>query len=248
MRYITLIFIGLLFIENCTKDSCEDIASTRYHYPSLPSDHSSWTSGEVDRYVDLPVKVAHCISTDTLIQSDLDYPYLGLFFAGVTPQDGYDLVHNQFIGLSELENRSDRGHSLLKLYKAMDPLGFDRNWDTLKIGHYLLKEMEMEIISSQYVNLRNLDSLEFNQMFIRSMEVYDLEKTSMDFYGYYGLIYPTTQVARMMLIRKYEPFILLYNSDVNIISMTETYDPGYIYVIESIHNTALDYLKTIKNQ
>jgi hypothetical protein len=247
MRYIPLLIIGLLFIESCNKDSCEDIASTRYHYPSLPSDHSSWTSEEVDRFFDLPVKVAHCISTDTLIQSDLDYPYLDLFFAGATPQDGYNLVHNQFRGLPELENRSDRGHSLLKLYKAVDPLGFDRNWDTLSIGFYILKEIEIEVIQSQYVNLQNLDSLEFNDMFTRSMEVYDLEKTSMDFYGYFGLKFPTTEVARMMLLRKYEPFILLYKSDVNILNLTETYSPGYIYLIELIHNTAMDYLKTIKN-
>lgn len=247
MRYITILFIGLLFIENCSKDSCQDISNTKYHYPSLPSDHSSWTSEEVDKYVDLPQNIAHCISTDTLIQSVLDYPYLGLFFAGVTPQDGYNIVHNQFRGLPELENRSDRAHSLLKFYKAMDPLGFDRNWDKLSIGHYLLKVMEIEIIQSQYVNLQKLDSLEFNEMFTRSMEVYDLEKTSIDFYGYYGLIYPTAEVARMMLLRKYEPFILLYNSDVNILTLTETYDPGYIHIIELIHATALDYLKTIKN-
>jgi hypothetical protein len=247
MRYITILFIGLLFIENCSKDSCEDIASTRYHYPSLPSNHSTWTSEEVDKYVDLPKSVAHCISTDTLIQSVLDYPYLSLFFTGAGRQDGYNLVLNQFRGLPELENRSDRGHSLLKLYKAFDPLGFNRNWDTLTIGFYILKEIEIEIIQSQYVNLKNLDSLEFNDMFTRSMEVYDLEKTSMDFYGYYGLIYPTTEVARMMLLRKYEPFVLLYNSNVDVLNLTETYTPGYIPIIELIHNTALEYLKIIKN-
>lgn len=246
MRRLSLIIIGLLLIQNCNKDSCEGLINIRYHYPSLPSNHSGMTPSEVDRYFDLPKNVAHCLSTDTLIQSVLDYPYVSLFFAGSTPQVGYNMVYKQFRGLPELENRSDRGHSLLKLYEATNPLGFDKNWDTLTIGYYILREINTEIIQSQYVNLQNLDALDFNEMFARSIEVFDLKKTEMDFYGYFGLSFNTTQVARMMLLRKYEPFVSLYNSNNDVHNLTESFVPYYTSLIELIDSISRDYLKKIK--
>ena len=105
----------------------------------------------------------------------------------------------------------------------------------------------LELIQSQYINLRNLDTLDFKDMFLRSLEVYDLEKTELDYFGYFALTYCTTTLARMMLINNYAPFVSLYNTNVIVLNITETYGPADTSAIELIHETALQYSKKFKN-
>jgi hypothetical protein len=83
-------------------------------------------------------------------------------------------------------------------------------------------------------------------MFLRSLEVYDLENTEPDYFGYAGLAFSTATLARMMLINNYEPFVSLYNTDDIVFSFTETYSPDDPSLIELIHEMALEYSKKIK--
>ena len=75
----------------CEKNPCNDVPNVVYQYPDLPKNHTM-TIEEVDKFVDLPKKIAECITTDNLIESILTYPYISLIFAGATSQSGYDLV------------------------------------------------------------------------------------------------------------------------------------------------------------
>ena len=241
-----LFILFLLMLLGCEKNPCNDVPNVVYQYPDIPKNHTM-TIEEVDKFVDLPKEIAECITTDNLIESILTYPYISLIFAGATSQSGYELVKRQYRGLSELESRTNRGKFLLQKYQSRDPLGFDESWDDLEIGYYMCTGVYLEVVLSQYINLRNLDTEEFKNMFLRSLEVYDLEKTELEHFGYLGLTYSTTTLARMMLISNYEPFVSLYNTNVFVLNLTEEYGPANSSTIELIHEMALEYSKKIKN-
>jgi len=203
------------------------------------------TSEEVDRYVDLPLHIAKCMSTDSLIQTILNYPYIGLFFAGATPQEGYGIVESQFSGLKELESRSDKGECLLKKYQNWNPLDMDTSWSLLDIGNFMVNGANLEIIQSQYSNLRSLDSSQFKELFLRSLEIYRLEQSQLKYYGYQGLVFSSTTLARMMLVRNYGPFLRVYSSDVLVLNITKTYTPPVGSALNLIYELAVEYSKNL---
>ncbi len=245
MRIHILLILLLLIVMGCGKrNPCSDLPDCVYQYPDLPEEHTM-TSEEVDKYADLPKEVAECLTTDCLIESILTYPYISLIFAGANSQAGYDLVKRQYRGLSELESRTDRGSYLLQKYQSRDPIGFDKTWDNLEIGRYMATGVFIEVIQSQYINLQNLDSINFNHLFKRSLEVYDLEKTEIEHFGYFGLTYSTATLARMMLISNYEPFVSLYNTNDYVKYITEEYGPSDASLIELIYEIAIEYSKNI---
>jgi hypothetical protein len=246
IQSLLLLIFCLLITTGCEKKNpCKDLQNGIFLSPELPA-NQTMTSAEVDNYVDMPIDIAKCISTEGLIESILNYPFVGLISAGTTEQYGYVLLKSKYKGLSELERRGDRGKCLLQKYQVRDPLNFDKSWVDVKIGGYIITETYLEVILGQYTNLRDLDTKDFKNMFLRSLEVYDLEKTEPDYYGYFGLSFSTVNVARMMLIRNYEPFVSLYNTDEIVFSFTETYRPDDPSLIELIHEMALEYSKTIK--
>lgn len=241
MKPHILLILLLLVVMSCgKKNPCSDLPDCVYQYPDVPEEHTM-TGEEVDKFVDLPKEIAECLTTDCLLESILTYPYIGLIFAGATSQSGYDLVKRQFRGLSELESRTERGRCLLQKYQSRDPIGFDKTWDGLEIGMYMATGVYLEVIQSQYINLQNLDSLDFNHLFKRSLEVYDLEKTELEYFGYFGLTYSTATLARMMLISNYEPFVSLYDRNEFIFSITEEYGPSNSSLIELIYEMAMEY-------
>jgi hypothetical protein len=242
---LVLIFF-LVLSSGCNKKSpCKDLQNGIFLSPELPA-NQTMTGDQVDNYLDMPKDIAECISTEGLIESILNYPFVGLISAGLTEQSGYVLLKSKYRGLSELEKRGDRGKCLLQKYQSRDPLDFDKSWSDVKIGKYILQGIYLEVILSQYINLRDLDTLGIKNMFLRSLEVYDLENTEPDYFGYAGLSLTTATLARIMLINNYEPFVSLYNTDDIVFSFTEVYRPDDPSLIEFIHTMALEYSKTIK--
>jgi hypothetical protein len=243
--YVLLILFLFISLGCEKKNPCKDLQNGIFISPELPA-NQTMTSAQVNNYLDMPKDIAECISTEGLIESILNYPFVGLISAGSTSQSGYVLLKSKYRGLSELEKRGDRGKCLLKKYQSRDPLDFDKSWELVKIGKYLLTGFYLEVILSQYINLRDLDTQDFKNMFLRSLEGYDLENTEPDYFGYAGLAFSTATLARMMLINNYEPFVSLYNTDDIVFSFTETYSPDDPSLIELIHEMALEYSKKIK--
>lgn len=238
----THILLLSLVIVSCHKDKdpCDSLINGVYHTPEVPANHHM-TIDEVDAYVDLPQDIAECITTEGLIESILEYRYIGLIDAGLTPQHGYELVKSKYRGLSELESRTDRGKRLLEKYLSRDPLNFDRSWDLVETGRYILTGNYLELILGQYTNLQNLDASEFKTMFLRSLEVYHLKKTEADYFDYYSMMYPLATLARMMKIKNYAPFISLYNTNEIVLNITELYSPSHPPTLEQILEIAEEY-------
>jgi hypothetical protein len=245
MRTRLFIISILLFFGGCEPNNpCRDLKNGIYQYPELSKNHNM-TPDEVDRFMDLPQDIADCISTEGLIESILTYPYIGLIFAGYTGQSGYNLLKRKFRGPDVLESRIDRGKSLLKKYKVWNPLGFDKSWESVEIGRYMSRGVYLEVLISQFINLENLDSNDFKTLFSRSLEIFDAEKSEIDYYGYFALQYCSTTVARMMYMRNYEPFMSLYQTNEWIFYLTESFGPCPDQLIDQVHELALTFYETL---
>lgn len=234
--------VVLLFLTGCIKeDPCDVLVNGIFYSPDLPIQHNM-SHDEVYSFLDLPTEITHCLTTSNLIESILNYRYTSLIMAGSTPQTGYNKVRDIYLGISELESRADRGTTSLKLYQSINPNGFDISWNLSDIGHYMLDFIYLEIISSQYNILEAMTEKEMIELFLRSLEVYDLKFKNDEFYTYGELEYSASVMARVMLLMRYEPFVELYNSNMDAFELTEYYKPVNSSVTILVYETALNYL------
>jgi hypothetical protein len=244
MKSTILSILLCLFFLGCERNPCKDLKNGVYQYPELPANHTM-TSDEVDRFFYIPHDILECISTEGLIESILTYPYLGLIFALDTGDEGYELLKNHFNGLGILENRLDRSQELLEKYISWDPLGIDPTWESLEIGYYMQRGVCLEIFINQFKNLENLDTEDQKILFGRSLEVYDSEKSLLNYYGYFALGHNTATVARLMYLSNYEPFMTFYRTNVWVLNFTKLISPAPSYIIDQIHDMAVDYYDTL---
>jgi hypothetical protein len=245
MKIWYLIISVFLFTGCESNNPCKDLKDGVYLYPELPQNHKM-TSDDVDKFVDLPQDIADCISTEGLIESILTYPYIGLIFAQFEGDLGYKLLKSHFSGPKVLESRIDRGKELLKKYKEWDPLGLDTLWGSIEIGKYMARGVYLEVLINQYINLENLNSTDFNILFARSLEVYDSEKSLINYYSYAALNYNTATVARLMYLRNYEPFMSQYQTNEYISYLTDFIGPIPRQYIDQVHELAVTYFNTLK--
>jgi hypothetical protein len=240
---LLVILLCSLFLS-CERNPCKDLKNGVYQYPELPENHTM-TSDEVDKFYYIPQDIAECISTEGLIESILTYPYVGLIFAHHTGDGGYELLKNHFNGPGVLETRMDRAQELLKKYMSWDPLGLDPSWENLEIGRYMARGVYLEVFINQFKNLENLDWDDQKTLFGWSLEVYDNEKSLIEYYGYFALGHSTATVARLMYLHNYEPFMSLYNSNESVFNLTASIGPAPQQIIDQIHEMAVEYFKTL---
>lgn len=240
---LLVIFLSSLFLS-CERNPCKDLENGVYQYPELPENHHM-TSYEVDKFYYIPHDIAECISTEGLIESILTYPYVGLIFAHHTGDGGYELLKNHFNGPGVLETRMDRARGLLKKYMSWDPLGLDPSWENLEIGRYMARGVYLEVFINQFKNLENLDRDDQKTLFGWSLEVYDNEKSLLEYYGYFALGHNTATVARLMYLQHYEPFMSLCNANESVFSLTVSIGSAPQQIIDQIHEMAVEYFKTL---
>lgn len=240
---LLVIFLCVLFLS-CENNPCKDLKNGVYQYPELPENHNM-TIAEVDKFFYIPQDIAECISTEGLIESILTYPHVGLIFAHYTGDGGYELLKNHFNGPSVLETRIDRAQELLKKYMSWDPLGIDPSWENLEIGRYMERGVCLEVFINQFKNLENLNRDDQKTLFGWSLEVYENEKSLLEYYGYFALGHNTATVARIMYLNKYEPFMESYKTDVYVLNLTESIAAAPPKVIDHVHEMAVEYFKTL---
>lgn len=241
---LLVIFLSSLFLS-CERNPCKDLKNGVYQYPELP-ENNTMTSDEVDKFCYISQDIAECISTEGLIESILTYPYVGLIFAHHTGDGGYELLKNHFNGPGVLETRMDRVRELLKKYMSWDPLGLDPSWENLEIGRYMARGVYLEVLINQFKNLENLNRDDQKTLFGWSLEVYDNEKSLIDYYSYFALGHNTTTVARLMYLHKYEPFMSLYNTNEHVVYLTDLIGVTVPKeIIDQIHEMAVEYFKAL---
>jgi len=249
MKRVTLILacILLLFGQSCRDHACKDLNDGVYQYPAIPKDHHM-TKDEVDAYVDLPKKVARCISTSGLIETCMNYPFLSLFLAGSTYQTGYNLVKSQFRGLRELENRDDAPQKLLEHYQALDPTAYS-SIDTLQMARYSLNVEYFEVIIGQNLYLNSLTKEEKVALVKRAMSVYDKKLPEVkdgSIMSQLDLDTTAAILARLMFNDQYGPFMQIVHTSQPYSNLISGFAPSIFDATQKIRELADSYLLTIQ--
>jgi len=250
-KFFTIILIFLS--TSCHKDNpCDKLVNGVYVYPKIPEDHN-WTPEQVDEYVNIPKDVLGCITTQGLIESTMNYPYLGLIYAGANPQSGYEnLVKKRYRGLTELENRKYVAKYCLEKYTQMNPNDLNPNWTSLEKGKFMVDFFFFEVIYSQFIILEKLQSDEKESLIEEIIIKYELKtgEYCSQYWDKYtalsGLIIP----ARLMYMDSYPEFITLMESSQGVGELTMFISPTFTIEeggqIFAITKNYLNHLK-IKN-
>ena len=94
-----------------------------YNFPVKPGTEA-WNKLETETErlsaLQIPENILKSMSTQDLIITCMNYPAMGYYTAYNNPQEGMDIVIQNFNGLQELMNRSDAPNLLLSVYKQMD--------------------------------------------------------------------------------------------------------------------------------
>jgi hypothetical protein len=242
----------LLFISSsCHKDNpCDKLVNGVYVYPKIPEDHN-WTPEQVDEYVNIPKDVLGCISTQGLIESTMNYPFLGLIYAGANPQSGYDnLVKKRYRGLAELENRNDVAKCCLERYDRMEPADLNPNWTPLERGEFMINFFYYEVLFSQFVILEKLKINEKISLVEEVIEKFE-SKSNANIINYWGIVRFDGLIlsARLMYIDNFSEFLTIMESSQGVGEFTMFISPTYtIEEGEQILAITKNYLNHLKNQ
>jgi hypothetical protein len=247
-RNITsLLLCFSIFILGCKKDKCEDTINQAYVYPVEAA--KGKPSEERIQMFKIPETVLHCLSTEALVKSCLDYPEFGLIWAYNSLQQGFDQVSNRCNGFDELWRRSDKFQVLYSLYQKKNP---DReNWNSytdLENGIYLSDIVNVELIISQH---KILHELSVSEKIILFQLVLENQKKKVDLIKYWGVVGMETSCAilgRIMYLDKYQPMVEEYNNNEMVfLSVAEILILDY-QVVNKIMSLSEDYLKILKSK
>ncbi len=131
-----------------------------YRYPVTPGTDAWFALGSTQARVkalQIPGETLANMSTQTLAQACLDYPFLGeVWFAGKSPQEALDILADSFNGFGELFNRQDAGAELVKIYKQLAPGKPGDHWTLQQKGKYSLRLGCVELLLAQPPVLEHL--------------------------------------------------------------------------------------------
>jgi len=246
-KLVILFFLCILF--SCKdKDPCDKLVEGVYIFPELPENHNM-TSEEIDEYFDLPEDICNCISTEGLVETCFNYPYLSLIMAGSSMQSGYDLLYRErFRGIRELETRPERGTLLIERLLAFDPLGYNPDWELLEIGRYTFNFSYTAVILGQYVNIEVLTLNEKITLLEKSIDTYEKMLNDPDIYGNFSLECASALMGRLMYFDNYDPLIDLYNSNEKVMELIYFFAPPVGYeTVDLVYNLSKNYLELLKS-
>lgn len=241
------ILIPILLLTCKAENPCALSSGGIYIFPDVPK-NSSMKKEEINQFIDLPEDISKCMSTESLLQTCLAYPQLGLIDAGSSPQMGYNLVSSIFRGLRELSTRTDRAESLLTRYKAVDPLGYNANEEILTIGKHVQQISYLEIILSQTNNLRSFNLAQKIELVELTRTVYERKKKDLPNYGLYRLATTVSVLARLMMADQYKLFLDAYKPNDQNWDVVDHYWSTNYATTEIVYSLSEGYLTFLKQQ
>jgi len=130
----------------------------------------------------IPENILKNMSTEGLIETCLNYPFLGDIYAFNSMQAGFNSLVSKFNGFQELLKRKDAGTKLLLRYSQIRKL--DRQSIQRELGEYgILSLTCFEIIISQDVFLSNMSRQERTQLLKECIWKYNDKQKYRDLYG-----------------------------------------------------------------
>ena len=137
-----------------------------YNFPVKPGT-ISWNAlantSERVKACQIPEEILKSLTTEQLIETVLNYPFLMDIYAYNTHQEGFDSVLKSFNGMSELLQRNDAATKLLAKYKSMQVLT-DSTKITPENSSQVYDLSNIEIILHQYEIISKLSNTEKEEL------------------------------------------------------------------------------------
>ena len=243
-RKISLLLCFFFFAIGCKKKDCEETIDQVYVYPIEAA--KGKTFEERIEMFKIPEQTLHCLSTNALVKSCLDYPEFGLVWAYNSLQQGFDQVSSRCNGFDELWKRGDKFQVLYSLYQQKNP---DRgNWDSytdLENGLYLFDIIYVELIISQYEILHELSVSEKTELFQLVLDNQNKKVDLIQYWGVPGMETTCAILGRIMYLDNYQPLVEEYNNNEMMFrSVAEVLILDYD-VVNKIMSLSEDYLKIL---
>jgi hypothetical protein len=151
-------------------------ASDAYDYPIKPGTDEWKAFGSHEQMLkacQIPEKLLHRMSTTGLVETVLNYPLAGDWWAYDSTEIGIKHVSEQFNGLSELLGRNDAGVGLIALYQTMDPGTIDVNSPIAEQAEYYFRLLNIELLLSQDSVISNLSITDLQNLISRARIIYE---------------------------------------------------------------------------
>lgn len=141
--------------ENITVD-ISDVIEFYDSTKSKPEWYNCISRAERGEMLQLPDYMLSNMSTDTLIDAVIEYPFFSDIYAFDNPQDGIDILFETFNGAKELAQRSDASEALMKKYEEEPVITKDSSVDTTDFS-VLFRFSNMDCLLSQDFIVENLN-------------------------------------------------------------------------------------------
>ena len=132
---VGFILLFMLFTNNNRAQQMDNV----FNFPLKPG-MTEWkelkTHNEMLEVLQLPPNVIKSISTNSLIQTCLDYPLFSDLWAYDNIKEGFEQLRKDFNGFNELLNRKGVFEELLSFYEKLDPNAINEKNSLLNKGRY----------------------------------------------------------------------------------------------------------------
>jgi hypothetical protein len=182
-------------------------ASGAYDYPIKPGTDEWKAFGsheEMLKACQIPEKLLHRMSTTGLVETVLNYPLAGDWWAYDSTEIGIERVGEQFNGLSELLSRNDAGVALIASYQTIDPGTIDMNSPIAEQAEYYFRILNIELLLSQDSVISNLSITDLQKLISQARIVCEAKLLRSGIFGGYNLQFTTTIIekARQTILRQ----------------------------------------------
>lgn len=243
-RKVWAICLILLFVAGCSKNPCEGLDDGVYVYPEKPSEMSFLEAIELYK---IPKQLLHCISTEGLVRSCINYPEIRMIWTHSHLQGGFDRVEKMCNGFEELWRREDKYNALVYLYKQ---LSINRNWKAysdLENGIYMFNIINHELILAQDEILLDMTETQKTELFKMVLKNQKMKIEFMaDYYGLVGMESSLAILTRIMHNDNYLPFMEEFNTNESLrlqVAYMIIFDTS---VVDKVITISEEYLETLK--
>ncbi len=180
-----------------------------YDYPIKPGTQQ-WKALsshiEMQNACQIPISILKSFTTNSLIETVLNYPLYGDIFAFDKLQEGFESVTSGFNGLQELLKREDRGTKLLEKYSDLNPAKIDQTWALEEKGAYAAKFYYLEILLAQNSILTSIKREQRILLLHTCIEKAKLKGEYPDVYGILSFANLGLLAGRILLIDNFSSF------------------------------------------
>ena len=132
----------------------------------------------------IPDDVLKKISTEGLLETCLEFPYLLEILHGSNAQHGFEGLMEIFNGYRELFRRSDLTNALMEKYKNFkEDVKSVRLLNDVEQGMFSFRHFVLEFMLTQDVVLKNLSVEQEKQLFLLSFDHKKIKQNYSDFFG-----------------------------------------------------------------